>query len=83
MEGQPLIEYPCSWEYKIIGKNIDELEDAVKTVVGGDEYILQQSHSSATGKYHCLNLQIVVKSHDHRNLLYEALKKRQGIIFVL
>ncbi|MDH4321535.1 MAG: DUF493 domain-containing protein [Desulfobulbaceae bacterium] len=77
------IEYPCSWNYKVIGIDAVAVKNAVAEVLGGQPYILTPSRSSSGGKYHSLNLETVVESEVRRNAIYAALKSHAAVKMVL
>ena len=35
---RPTIKYPCNWDYKVIGTNVDELIKAIEDAVEGFEF---------------------------------------------
>ena len=76
-------EYPCTWVYKIIGPDADEMKLAVAEIIQDRAYKISHSRSSETAKYHCLNVELSVESESHRTTLYEALKAHQSIKIIL
>lgn len=83
IQDKAAIEYPCRWIYKIFGTDQARLRDAVMQLIPGDEYTLSPSHSSTTGKYHCMNLEITVMCEEDREGIYEALREHHTIVLVL
>jgi hypothetical protein len=77
------LEYPCTWIYKIIGPDADEIRHAVAEIICDRAYKITHSRSSETAKYHCLNVELSVESESHRTILYEALKAHRAIKIVL
>lgn len=77
------VEYPCTWLYKIIGMDIDEINRAIAEVVGAAECCVSYSNTSKTGKYHSVNLEITVRDEAHRTLIYTELKNHSLIKMVL
>lgn len=77
------LEYPCSWIYKIIGPDPDEMRRAVEEIIRDRAYKITHSRSSETSKYHCLNVELSVESEFHRTTLYEALKAHQAVKIIL
>lgn len=64
------IEYPCFWEYKIIGQNQKILEAVVAEVVNDREYDLVVSKKSKTGKYLSLEVKTRVLDESDRNKIF-------------
>ncbi|MEN6433848.1 MAG: DUF493 domain-containing protein [Smithella sp.] len=77
------LEYPCVWVYKIIGPDADEMRRAVADIICDRTYKISHSRSSATAKYHCLNVELLAESESHRTAIYDALKAHKTIKLVL
>ncbi|HOE22632.1 MAG TPA: DUF493 domain-containing protein [Smithellaceae bacterium] len=77
------LDYPCSWTYKIIGRNPDDMQSAVHEVVRDRSCRVSLSRQSATAKYVCLHIELTVESESHRLDLYEKLKTHPAIDVIL
>ena len=77
------IEYPCTWSYKIIMTDVDNLTKAIEEIAGTAKYSLEPSRSSKHGNYHCFNLTMTLESDDRRLEIYEALKGIPSVVLVL
>lgn len=77
------IEYPCAWNFKVIGIDQGRLEQAIDQVMGDRQYLLTKSRSSSGGKYLSLSLETVVEDEATRNSIYVALKKHPEVKMVL
>jgi putative lipoic acid-binding regulatory protein len=77
------LEYPCSWVYKIIGPDKDEMQSAVEEIIRNGKYKISHARSSETAKYHCLNVELTLESESQRTALYEALKAHRAVKMVL
>ncbi len=80
---RPKIDYPCKWEYKIIGTDINLILSAIEEAVPGMQYDVTPSNVSKKGNYFSLNLQLEVPNEVIRDLIYENLEKKPGIKMVL
>ena len=78
-----ILEYPCSWCYKVIGDHKDHLHEAVKEIILEKPHTLKLSNASKSAKYVSMNLDLIVTNEDERNFIYEALKNHQKIKMVL
>lgn len=76
------IDYPCSWQYKIIGESITEIRNIVQAVVV-EEYTLTESNVSSGGRYVSMNLELTVQSEDRRLELYRVLAAANEIKVVI
>ena len=83
--GTPKLQlsYPCRWVYKVIGSNQKQVRQAICELIAEREYVVTSSNSSATGKYHCMNLEMRVESEADRTGMYEALRRHPAIIMVI
>jgi len=77
------LAYPCEWQYKIIGTNQQELQQAVKRVLPKKKYTLSPSKQSQGGKYFSMNLKLTVQNEGERNQVYQTLKGCSEIKMVL
>lgn len=77
------IEYPCHWTYKVIGLNQESIKQAIKEIIKVEQYSIDLSNKSKSGKYCCMNLELFVVSEDDRNSIYTALKGHTNIIMLL
>ena len=77
------IDYPCSWVYKVIGEDQQAVRLAITQIIEESRCLISHSNSSRTGKYHCLNVELVVQNEEVRNRLYQALKNHPAIRMVL
>lgn len=77
------LEYPCSWVYKIIGREQGELRAAIAEVVQARECLVSLSNSSSGGKYLCLDVELVVLSGEDREAQYCAFKGHPAVVMVL
>ena len=82
-EKKLVLEYPCSWSYKLIGHEKEAIQKAIHDVILQREHSLDHSNNSKTGKYVSMNLELVIQNEDERNFIYEALKAHQHIKMVL
>lgn len=83
MDKETIITYPCSWLYKIIGEDQEQIRHAAETVIAGEPCTISLSKSSKTGKYHCLNVELIVHTEEQRNALFALLKNHPHIKMVL
>ncbi len=77
------LNYPCSWTYKVIGKNDNEVKSAVKEILSSREYSLKESNTSKKGKFKSFTLELLVHNDDDRKTLYEILSAHDNIKMVL
>jgi uncharacterized protein len=77
------IDYPCSWVYKVIGEDQQKVRQAIGEIIQERRCVISRSNSSNSGKYHCLNVELVVQTEEVRNGLYQTLKSHPAIKMVL
>jgi putative lipoic acid-binding regulatory protein len=77
------IDYPCVWQYKLIGLSREAVQAAVAANLGDAPYSLSSSHQSGGGKYISMNLEVSVDSEKQRLDLYHALTAHPAVRMVL
>ena len=77
------INYPCVWQYKIIGADAETLRDAVETVVNKENFMLAKSKRSTKGKFVSFNLSVEVQNENHRLEIFDRLKAISAIRMIL
>jgi uncharacterized protein len=82
-ERKAQISYPCSWVYKVIGEDQQMVRQAIAEIIQERRCIITRSNSSRSGKYHCLNVELVIQNEELRNNLYRTLKSHPSIKMVL
>ncbi len=79
---KPEIEYPCEWDYKIIGHSEKSLRAAV-TEIAPTDHKIAPGKESKQGKYISLCLTMQVIHEEQRLQVFAALKAHADILFVL
>lgn len=79
----PEIDYPCPWGYKVIGTDVERLRSAIAQVIQERPHTITPSNRSVTGKYHCLDVEIVVTSEACRLEIYDGLRSHPAVKIVL
>ena len=77
------LNYPCDWEYKVIGLSIEDIQIVAKELLIDRDYEIKHSKISKKGKFKSYSLQTLVHNEDDRQNLYLALKKHQKVRMVL
>jgi uncharacterized protein len=77
------IEYPCTWGYKVIGSDVDDILGAIKDSSLGLDYSVKPSNVSKNGKYYSFNIEMEVPNEVVRDLVFENLQNHEHIKFVL
>ncbi len=81
--SRPDIEYPCRWEYRIIGESEADIRTAIATVVGAREYTIAPSHASAGGRYLSFAIEVAVADEAERLAVFAALREHAHVRYVL
>jgi len=77
------INYPCRWLYKVIGSDQEQLYLALGEIIGHGSCDISFSNSSSSGKYICLNVEVLVENEEKRNSIYMDLKAHPQVRIVL
>ncbi|MDU7692736.1 MAG: DUF493 domain-containing protein [Helicobacter sp.] len=76
------INYPTIWEYRIIATSIEEIENAVKKVLQEPQN-LEPKNRSKNNRFVSMHLKVLVRSQDERDIIFQQLKKEDGIKMIL
>ncbi|MDA3966461.1 MULTISPECIES: HP0495 family protein [Helicobacter] len=79
---KPQIQYPCTWNYRIIGESKERLVEIAFDIIDTNFNHTPQMQSK-NGKYHSINIEVVVQNEEHRNDIFKKLQKHEEIKFVL
>ena len=77
------IDYPCAWNYRIIGLKKEVVLEAITQVFGEKATISPIEHFSSHHKYIAINCSIQVESDEERTGYFDSLVKHNGIIMVI
>ena len=77
------IDYPCQWQYKLIGRFEELIRDDVKKILKNKEHTLEVSNKSKKGKFISLNLFVKVHNEEERINTFNQLNKSQVIMQIL
>ena len=80
---KPDIDYPCKWQYKIIGTDVDEIIKAAELAAVGMDYKISSSNISPKGKYFSINLKVFVSSEVIRDIIFARLEANEFVKMVL
>ena len=80
---KPKIDYPCPWQYKIIGESGTVIAKLVADQVHEKDYTLTKSNVSSSGRYVSMSLELTVHSEERRLELYRLLAEDTTVKVVL
>ncbi len=81
-KSEASIDYPCEWIYKVIGRDKESVHNAIASIIQGNEFSINISNTSKTGKYLSFDVMVMVSDEEYRNKIYYALKEHDDIKFV-
>lgn len=82
IDGEAQIQFPCEWNYKIIGEDRTKIQEVVFDLIQ-KEYRLEDSKTSAKGKYVSLNLYVSVETREEMVALFGQLKHHPHVKMVI
>ncbi|HJL17302.1 MAG TPA: DUF493 domain-containing protein [Sandaracinaceae bacterium LLY-WYZ-13_1] len=81
---KPRIDYPCPWEFRIIGADATAMRAAVREVLGeGERYELSPGKTSPKGRWCSLSLEMRVLNEPHRDEVHRLLREHPDVRMVL
>ena len=80
---KPKITYPTKWDFKIIGKDKNKIQKAIKEVFGDKEHNCTFSKTTKKGTFSSFNANCIVNSQEERDALYKAFNNHNDINYVI
>ena len=80
---RPMIDYPCLWQYKILGRDKNEILAAIDKVFDGKASMVGAPRESSGKKYTSLSCSVKVDSENARLAYFDALSRQPGVVMVL
>ena len=80
---KPQIEYPCRWQYTVVGENEWALREILLLACAPSEVDIHFSHRSSGGRYVSLKAEITVASEEERLDIFQRIQNNSEVRFVL
>ncbi|NLX18841.1 MAG: DUF493 domain-containing protein [Desulfobulbus sp.] len=80
---KPDIQYPCRWQYRLIGEERTTILQAVQAVVNLEACTVSDGNVSSGGRYLSVNVELTVTSEEDRLDLYNRFAADPAIRMVL
>jgi len=77
------LDYPCSWEYKIVIKSEHNINPIVKEILEDRDHKIAPSKASSKGKFESFSLKLTVHSDEDRTGIYQQLGNHERIKMVV
>ena len=78
-----VLDYPCSWKYKIVIIETINVQYISKDIFGEREHFIKESNTSKKGKYKSYSIELIVHNEDDRKEVYQILSEHKDIKMVL
>lgn len=77
------IEYPCRWEYTLVGRDEASVRAAVERVLAEHAFTLTPSKRSAAGSYVSFKLEVVVHDDAARRAHWQGLAAAPEVLYLI
>ncbi len=77
------LDYPCNWEYKIVIRHEQTIQDIIKEVLEEREHDIKPSKKSTGGKFKSYTLEMLVHNEDDRKEIYKLLGDHEHIKMII
>ena len=77
------LDYPCSWEYKLVVLEHINIKTTIKDVISSREHKVSESKVSTKGKFKSYKLEMLVHNEDDRKEIFKMLGAHSNIKMVL
>ncbi|PIE66293.1 MAG: hypothetical protein CSA26_01230 [Desulfobacterales bacterium] len=82
-QRKPDIEYPCIWEYKVIGTDQNNVREAIMTACSPAIPEIRLSNVSSKGTYYSLNARLEVDNEEMRLGIFDRIQKNPAVKMVI
>jgi putative lipoic acid-binding regulatory protein len=82
-EKKLILDYPCKWSYKLIGKDKNKITKDVKDILQDKEHSIKLSKSSKKGKFISLELSLIVVDEEERLKIFQNLGEKSSILYII
>jgi len=77
------IDYPCSWGFKLIGRDRVKIKDAIREIIDDRDYKCRDGNISRNGKFVTVNTECRVDSQEDRDKIFKAFSRHKNIDMVI
>lgn len=77
------LDYPCSWEYKLVVLETTNIKQTVKEVIFEREHKVKVSKVSSKGKFKSYTLEMLVHNEDDRKEIFKLLGEHSDIKMII
>ncbi len=77
------LEYPRKWDFTIIGRDKEKIQEAIKEVFGEKEHSCKFSKVSKNGKFQSYSASCEVDSQEERDALYKKFSEHSDLDYIL
>jgi len=81
--GQPRLEYPRGWDYRVIGADEDAMRKAIGEVMGARPHLVEDGNVSRAGRWRSLNVTVEVQTEEERDALHVQLRDHVAVRMVI
>ena len=80
---KPVINYPCKWNYRIVGADGDLIKKGIAEKLQGIEHTISDGNTSSRGNYVSINVDALVHTEEERLSITSLLRKIPAVKIVL
>ena len=80
---KPEIQYPCRWQYRLIGEERTAIVAAVRSMVDISVCVISEGNVSSGGRYLSVNVEMTVNDEVERLRFYQLFAAEPAIRVVL
>ncbi|MCG3679372.1 DUF493 domain-containing protein [Aliarcobacter butzleri] len=77
------LDYPCSWEYKLVVLETTNIKQTIKEVIFEREHKVKESKVSSKGKFKSYTLEMLVHNEDDRKEIFKLLGEHSDIKMII
>jgi uncharacterized protein len=80
---QPLLTYPCTWSYRVIGEDKEQMIQEIPQIMGTIRHTISVANLSRQGKYVSINIEATVHNEEERRSVVPLLRNIPKVKMVI
>ncbi len=77
------LDYPCSWEYKLVMRQEVDIKIVMKETLGEREHKVSLSKKSSKGKFTSHKIELIVHNEDDRKELHKIFHTHKDVKMIV
>ncbi|MCH2135167.1 MAG: DUF493 domain-containing protein [Phycisphaerales bacterium] len=76
---RPTIEYPCEWQFRVIGEQDEAIRAVIAEVFGDREHTVKAGNVSSSGRWRSIEVSAQVQDEADRDAKFQQLSEAEAV----